>query len=144
MHAAAVPGPGRTSPAGKQAPAQPGTAAPAVAVTGEAADGETAAPAVPDLAERALAVLDAGDPEMALRMAREGLAALAAAGRGAGGDAAALLVASAEIEESMDRFSDAAVTAAEAVAVLEGVLRDGEDGEALLLWCRAQERLAGL
>src|ERR1700677_1539767 len=99
--------------------------------------------------DRALKALDEGDPVAALRIAGEGLAVLEAAGLGGGPDAAAVLVARAEIEESLGRFGDAAATAAAALAFLEDVLAEdvvAEDGagDTLLLWCQAQERLAAL
>jgi hypothetical protein len=80
----------------------------------------------------------------ALAIAGEGLAVLAAAGLGSGTDAAAMLVARAEIEESLDRFGDAAATATAALALLEDVVAAGDAEDCLLLWCQAQERLAGL
>jgi tetratricopeptide (TPR) repeat protein len=94
--------------------------------------------------DQALAALDEGDPVAALVIAGEGLAALAAAGQGGGPDAAALLVARAEIEESLDRFSDAAASSAAALAIIEDATAEGGDEDCLLLWCQAQERLAGL
>src|SRR5580693_8422966 len=107
--------------------------------------------AIPGAADRALlardealAALDGGDPVAALAIAGEGLAVLAAAGLGSGTDAAAVLVARAEIEESLDRFGDAAATATAALALLEDVVAAGDAEDRLLLWCQAQERLAGL
>jgi hypothetical protein len=107
--------------------------------------------AIPGAADRALlardealAALDGGDPVAALAIAGEGLAVLAAAGLGSGTDAAAMLVARAEIEESLDRFGDAAATATAALALLEDVVAAGDAEDCLLLWCQAQERLAGL
>jgi len=90
--------------------------------------------------DRALAALDEGDPAAALAIAGEGLAVLEAAALGGGPDAAALLVTRAEIEESLGRFGDAAATAAAALACLEDAVAE----DCLLLWCQAQERLAGL
>src|SRR5580658_10015600 len=94
--------------------------------------------------DEALAALDGGVPVAALAIAGEGLAVLAAAGLGSGTDAAAVLVARAEIEESLDRFGDAAATATAALALLEDVVAAGDAEDCLLLWCQAQERLAGL
>lgn len=91
------------------------------------------------LRDEALAALDRGDPPAALAIAGQALAALEAAGLGNAADAAALLVARAEIEECLDRFGDAA-----AIAILENVAPDARDDDCLLLWCQAQERLAGL
>jgi tetratricopeptide (TPR) repeat protein len=94
--------------------------------------------------DRALTALDGGDPVAALAIAGEGLAMLEAAGLGDGPDAAAILVARAEIEEALGRFGDAAATAATALAFLGDVMAGGGTGDSLLLWCQAQERLAGL
>jgi tetratricopeptide (TPR) repeat protein len=96
------------------------------------------------LRDQALAALDGGDPPAALALAARGLGVLEAAGLGGGPDAAALLVAIAEIEESSGRFSDAAVTIAPAIAILGDAIAEGADDDVLLLWCQAQERLAGL
>ncbi len=93
-----------------------------------------------DLRDQALAALDQGDPPTALGIVRQGLAVLQAAGLPGGADEAALLVALAEIEEALGRFGDARVTAAAAVALLP---EDGDD-DSVMLWCQAQERLAGL
>jgi tetratricopeptide (TPR) repeat protein len=141
----AVPLPGRVLPATEQAPVGRG------ATAGFTAMNNPPAAAVPDAADealalrdQALAVLDGGDPRAALAIAREGLAALDAAGLGSGADAAALLVGLAEIEESSGRFSDAAVTIAAATAILEDVVPEGGDDDSLMLWCQAQERRAGL
>ena len=113
--------------------------------------GEPSARASDDVAEqalllrdRALAALDGGDPAAALAIADEGLALLEAAGLGGGPDAAAVLVTRAEIEESLDRFDDAAGTIAAAIALLENMATEGGDDDCLVLWCQAQERLAGL
>ena len=108
-----------------------------------------------ELRDQALAELDAGNPTDALVLARRGLAGLTAAGSGGGLDAVALLVALAEIEEALDRFGDAAATTAAAIALLgedigPGHTLGGEpgpghaDGDSLMLWCQAQERMAGL
>jgi tetratricopeptide (TPR) repeat protein len=96
------------------------------------------------LRDQALAALDGGDPAVALAIAGEGLAVLEAAGLGGGPDAAAVLVARAEIEEALDRFEDAAGTATAAIVLLENVVTEGEDDDCVVLWCQAQERLAGL
>jgi tetratricopeptide (TPR) repeat protein len=93
--------------------------------------------------DRALAALDDGDPVAALAITGEGLAVLAMAGLDGGPDAAAVLVARAEIEECLDRFGDAAITAAAAIALTDGPAAEG-DTDCLLLWCQAQERRAGL
>ena len=112
--------------------------------------GEAAAAAIDDAAgqaldlrDRALAALDEGDPHAALAVTGDALAVLEAAGLSSGPDAAAVLVARAEIEESLDRFGDAAATVAAAAALLD-VVAEGGDDDCLLLWCQAQERLAGL
>ena len=94
--------------------------------------------------DRALTALDEGDPAAALALAGEGLAVLEAAGLGGGPDAAAVLVARAEIEESLGRFGAATATAAAALDILEGPVAEGGAEDCLLLWCQAQERLAGL
>src|SRR6266702_411548 len=88
--------------------------------------------------DQALAALDGGGPRAALAIARAGLAALQVAGLGGGPDAAALLVALAEIEESADPFDDADVTIAAAIAILEDIVPEGGD-DILMLWCQAQE-----
>src|SRR5215469_4331735 len=62
-----------------------------------------------------------------------------------GPDEAAVLVARAEIEEALDRFAAARASTARAMALLGGETGPGaQDGDCLLLWCQAQERLAGL
>jgi tetratricopeptide (TPR) repeat protein len=94
--------------------------------------------------DQALMALDEGDPVAALKIAGEGLVMLEAAGLGGGPDAAAILVARAEIEEASGRFGDAAATAATALAFLEDEVAEGGAGDTLLLWCQAQERLAAL
>ena len=107
----------------------------------------TAADAVLTLRDRALAALDEGDPSRALDLAAQGLAALDAAGLRGGLDEAAVLIARAEIEEALDRFGDAEVTIAGAIAILTGaVTEDAEDtdDDSVMLWCQAQERMAGL
>jgi tetratricopeptide (TPR) repeat protein len=95
------------------------------------------------LRDEALAALDGGEPQAALAAVAEGMATLAAADLGGGADAAALLVARAEIEEALDRFAEARATCETAVIVLDSVGADGDD-DTVLLWCQAQERLAGL
>ncbi len=97
-----------------------------------------------DLRDRALAALDEGDPHAALAVTGDALAVLEAAGLSSGPDAAAVLVARAEIEESLNRFGDAAATIAAAAALLDPVVAEGGDDDCLLLWCQAQERSAGL
>jgi tetratricopeptide (TPR) repeat protein len=94
------------------------------------------------LRDRALAALDGGDPSAALAVAGDALAVLETVGLGRGPDAAAVLIARAEIEESLDHFSDATATAATAIALLEDTA--GVSDDLLMLWCQAQERLAGL
>jgi tetratricopeptide (TPR) repeat protein len=96
------------------------------------------------LRDQALAALDGADLPAALGLAGQGLAALEAAGLRGGEDEAALLVALAEIEEAMGRFDEARTTIAAAIAILgRAGPRDG-DIDSLMLWCQAQERLAGL
>jgi tetratricopeptide (TPR) repeat protein len=89
------------------------------------------------LRDRALAALDEGDPSAALAFAEQGRAALEQAGL-RGGDAAALLVALAEIDEALGRFDEASATISAAILILEGSDDD------LILWCQAQERKASL
>jgi tetratricopeptide (TPR) repeat protein len=98
------------------------------------------------LRDQALDALDRGDMWAALALADAGMTAMEAAGPDGSADAAALLIARAEIEECLDRFGDAAVTIAAAIALLaDGAARDlDDDGDLLVLWCQAQERLAGL
>ena len=132
----------------------PVTTAPAVqgAVTcsgtthGESASlaGHLAAVEALDLRDQALAALDSGSPDAGLTIAASGLAVLGAAGLRAGADAVAVLVAVAEIEECLGLFGDAAVTIATAIAILDGGLPVDRDDDLLLVWCQAQERLAGL
>ena len=106
--------------------------------------GHLAAAEALDLRDQALAALDSGNPDAGLAIAARGLAVLEAAGLGAGADAAAVLVAVAEIEECLGRIGDAAATIAAAIAILDGgALQDGDD-DLLSVWCQAQERLAGL
>ena len=126
------------------APVGPGAATPLTAMNCDPAAGDRAAEKALGLRDQALAALDGGDPPAALPLAARGLATLEAAGLGGGPDAAALLVAVAEIEECLGRFGDAAVTIAAAITILGDAIAGGGDGDILLLWCQAQERLAGL
>jgi tetratricopeptide (TPR) repeat protein len=104
-----------------------------------------AADAALELRDQALAALDGGDPLAALVLTGDALAGLAAAGLADGPDEAAILVARAEIEEALDRLEAAAATAATAITLLGGDAEPGSrDSDCLLLWCQAQERLAGL
>src|SRR5215467_4980836 len=97
------------------------------------------------LRDQALAALDAGDPRLAVALAEQGLTALSAAHLLGGPDEAAVLIARAEIEEALDRFAAARASAARAIALLGGKTGPGaHDGDCLLLWCQAQERLGGL
>jgi tetratricopeptide (TPR) repeat protein len=123
--------------------------------------GQEATDTALELRDQALARLDQGDAAHALALARSGLAALSAAGL-TGLDEVALLVATAEIEETLGQFSAAEKTARAAVYLLgdSGPAKNGpadndpspadhetpEDGDDdwLLLWCQAHERLAGL
>jgi len=98
-----------------------------------------------NLRDQALAALDAGDPRVAATLADQGVTLLSAANLLGGPDEAALLIAGAEIEEALDRFAAARTSIARAVALLGGETGPGaQDGDCLLLWCQAQERLAGL
>ncbi len=146
MIAVAAPWPPEVLPSGVADPAGRGAAASSAATGGgqPGAAGYEAAGQALELRDQALAALDEGDPTAALDIAGEALAVLAAAGLGSGPDAAAVLVARAEIEESVGRFGDAAATATTAAALLDGMAADGWDDDCLLLWCQAQERLAGL
>jgi tetratricopeptide (TPR) repeat protein len=140
---------------------------------------DSAADAALELRDKALARLDEGDPAAALALARSGLVALSAGGI-TGLDEVALLIAMAEIEETLGQFSAAEKTARAAVDLLGGygpaedspaedspaedspaedspaedspaedspadheTHEDGHD-DWLLLWCQANERLAGL
>jgi tetratricopeptide (TPR) repeat protein len=96
------------------------------------------------LRDQALDALDRGDMWAALALADAGMTAIEAAGPGGGAGAAALLIARAEIEEDLDRFGDAAVTIAAAIALLAEGTAPGADDDLLVLWCHAQERQAGL
>jgi tetratricopeptide (TPR) repeat protein len=128
------------------ASAGPGAATGSETMDGEPAvlAGHRAVRAALALRDQALAELDGGNPEAGLVIAARGLAVLEAAGLAAGADAAAVLVAVAEIEECVGCFGDAAVTIGAAIAILDGGALDGGDDDLLLLWCQAQERLAGL
>jgi tetratricopeptide (TPR) repeat protein len=106
--------------------------------------GRTAAGRALLLRDQALATLDAGDPAAALPVINQALAVLETAGLSSGPDMAAVLVTRAEIEETADRFGDAAATASLAIRLLDGSTAGDEDDDCLLLWCQAQERLAGL
>ena len=68
--------------------------------------------------DQALEALDAGDPGAALAMASGGLATLEAAGLGDGLEAAAVLLALAEIQEGLDQFPAAAATITRAITLL--------------------------
>jgi tetratricopeptide (TPR) repeat protein len=94
------------------------------------------------LRDEALTALDAGDPRAALASAGQALAVLDTAGARGGLDHAAVLIALAEIEEELDRFGDAEVTIAAAVAILAEVA--DSDLDTLMLWCQAQQLQAGL
>jgi tetratricopeptide (TPR) repeat protein len=97
------------------------------------------------LRDQALCRLDGGDPAAAMESIRAGMDVLEGAGVAGGLDRAALLVAQAEIEECLDRFLEARRSIETAIALLEccpACERDDED--TVLLWCQAQERLAGL
>jgi tetratricopeptide (TPR) repeat protein len=96
------------------------------------------------LRDEALAELDQGDAEVALALAGAALAVLEAAAQGGGIDAAAVLVTLAAAEEETGRFAVATATAARAIAILDGVMPERWNDAVLLLWCQAQERLAGL
>jgi tetratricopeptide (TPR) repeat protein len=72
---------------------------------------------------------------------------LAEAGLGGGLDEAALLIATAEIEERLDRFAAAGESIGAAIKLLGGDAgpdRSVDDADAVLLWCQAQERQAVL
>jgi hypothetical protein len=97
-----------------------------------------------DLRDQALAALDEGDPSRALDLAGRGLATLDAGGLRGGLDESAVLIAHAKIEEALGRFDDAQVTIATALAILQDAMVDDAGHDTLMLWCQAQERLAGL
>ena len=96
------------------------------------------------LRDLALAALDEGNPDRALDLAGQAVAALGAGGLRGGLDEAAVLIARAEIEEALDRFDDARVTTAAALAILTVTVGEDADDDTLTLWCQAQERMAGL
>jgi tetratricopeptide (TPR) repeat protein len=93
--------------------------------------------------DAAVAALDDGDPDSALASARLALDLLASAGCRDGLDEAAVLVALAEIEESAGQVDDAWDTITRAVRLLDHAGPEA-DADTTLLWCQAQERLAGL
>jgi tetratricopeptide (TPR) repeat protein len=106
-----------------------------------------AADAALDWRDQALAALDEGNPARALGLAARALSTLEEAGLRGGLDEAAVLIARAEIEETLDRLADARATIVAAIAILDGAEVDAEDtddDDSLTLWCQAQERLAGL
>jgi tetratricopeptide (TPR) repeat protein len=122
------------------------TRAPEALALLEASPGFTTAAALL-LRDRALTELDEGNPAAAFVLARRGLASLAAAGCGSGLDAASLLIALAEIEEDLNRFADATATITAAIGLLGdewGAAYAHSDSDRLMLWCLAQERMAGL
>jgi hypothetical protein len=91
--------------------------------------------------DRALAALDEGNFPAALAAAGKALAVLEVAGLCGGPHEAAVLVALAEIQEGAGQVGEARVTVVAAIAILERAVLDDE---LLMLWCQAQERLAGL
>jgi tetratricopeptide (TPR) repeat protein len=93
--------------------------------------------------DQALAELDRGDAERALAIASDALVLLETTGQGESLDSAALLVALAEIDESLGHFDVARVAAGRAAAILAAAF-DPEDLDTFWLWCQAEERLAGL
>jgi hypothetical protein len=95
---------------------------------------------------QALAALDEGDPGAAERAVDDGITTLENAGLASGQDAAALLIAKAEIEEALDHLDVARETISAAVAIIDAVGHEDDDSEEDLvyMWCQAQERLAGL
>jgi tetratricopeptide (TPR) repeat protein len=116
-----------------------------VLAPGQEVPAPCAAEAALGLRDRALAALDQGDPRAAEKLAGEAQAALVAAGLGGGPDEAAVLIALAEIEEALDQFEAARATAVAAVTLLGGDAGPGSnEGDCLVLWCQAQERIAGL
>ena len=96
------------------------------------------------LRDEALAALDEGNPQGALGLICQALAALESAGLRGGLDECAVLIAHAEIEEALDRFAEARGTIAAALTILPDAVAADADQESLMLWCQAQERLAGL
>ena len=93
--------------------------------------------------DQALAELDRGDAGRARTIASDALILLETVGQGESLDAAALLVALAETDESLGRFDLARVAAGRAAAILTAAC-DPEDLGAFRLWCQAEEWLAGL
>jgi len=97
------------------------------------------------LRDHALAALDSGYLRVAAALAEQGLTALDAANLVGGPDEATVLIAMAEIDEELGQFATATASIARAIALLGGETGPGpQDGDCLLLWCQAQERLAGL
>src|SRR5580693_8794942 len=132
----AAPSPGRPGPA-TLAPIGQG-AAPGAALDAAVADEALS------LRDQALAALDEGNADRALDLADQAVAALAVGGLRGGLDEAAVLIARAEIEEALDRFDDARVTTAAAIAILSVTVGEDADDDTVTLWCQAQERMAGL
>ena len=104
----------------------------------------TAADKALGLRDEALTALDEGDPQGALSLISQALAALETAGLLGGLDECAVLIAHTEIEEALDRFAEARGTIAAAIVILQDAVAADADQESLMLWCQAQERLAGL
>ena len=97
------------------------------------------------LRDQALDALDGGDVRAALALADAGTAAIEAAGPGGGADAAALLIARAEIEEAWTASGTPRSRSRRRSRLLaDGAAADGDDDDLVVLWCQAQERLAGL
>jgi tetratricopeptide (TPR) repeat protein len=103
-----------------------------------------AADAALELRDQALAALDEGNPSEAFSLAGRALDSLETAGLSGGLDEAAVRIACAEIEEALDRFDDARVTTAAAIAILADAVAAEQDDDTVTLWCQAQERMAGL
>jgi tetratricopeptide (TPR) repeat protein len=93
--------------------------------------------------DKALFALDTSDLAAAVAMARKGLAVLRGASILGGQDEAMVLIALAEIEECFGNFGGARDAASQAARILDQVRPDCGPGD-LMLWCQAQERLAGL
>jgi tetratricopeptide (TPR) repeat protein len=93
--------------------------------------------------DKALWALDTSDLAAAVAMARKGLAVLRGAAILGGQDEATVLIALAEIEECFGNFGGASDAASRAVRILDQVRPAGAVGD-LVMWCQAQERLAGL
>jgi tetratricopeptide (TPR) repeat protein len=145
--AVTVPILGEFFPVAPAALTEPGAVTCTAVMTGDLAvmAAHGAAETALDLRDQALAALDGGDPGAALALARGALGVLAEAELGGGPDAAAVLVALAEIEEALDRYADAAASVCAAISLLGGDAGPGgADGDLLLVWCQAQERQAGL